>query len=198
MSGILKRAAWLSLAILFVVTGLGVGIVTFWQATHPPKENSQSQSMTCINDPSIQFNATPKKDKLTGSKLANFTPLAQIASLNCIDTKIGDGGQVVSSTSVISVHYTGAAAATGVIFQSSLDSGQPYSTSLSDLIPGWRQGLLGMKAGGERRLLVPSALAYGTAGSCQTLDPNDNTKCAQYSILPNTDLVFDISIVAVQ
>jgi len=198
-----RRAMWLFMALLFVVTGLGVGIYAFWQGTHQNNSSSsptaQTQGPTCTNDASLQIaGSSTNSAKLAGTKLANFTPVAHTASLSCIDAKTGSGA-AVTSASTITAQYTGAVAATGTIFQSSLDSGgQPFSTALSQVIPGWQEGLLGMKAGGERRLLIPSALAYGPQGSCQTPNPKDSTKCDQYAIPPNADLVFDITVLAIQ
>lgn len=195
----LKRAMWMFMALLFVVTGLGVGVLAFWQATHPPKDASQSQNITCTTNQSLQFNTASASTPLAGAKISDFTPKAHISSLSCLDAKVGSTGQPVSSSSTITANYTGALASSGVIFQSSLDNGaQPFTTALNGVIPAWQKGLLGMKAGGERRLLVPSALAYGAQGACETPNPQDNTKCDKYSIPPNTDLVFDVSILAVQ
>ena len=204
MGSVLKRAGWIFLAALFIVTGLGVGIVGFWQATHTNNNQSQTQTAqnqapTCTNDPSIQFNSPIGSEKLAGAKLSDFTPVAHAPALNCTDVKVGSGGQAVSSSSSITANYTGAVASTGVIFQSSLDNnGQPFTSGLSSVIPGWQQGLLGMRAGGERRLLIPSALAYGATGSCQIQDSKNPAKCDVYAINPNTDLVFDITVLAVQ
>ena len=199
-----RRAMWLFMALLFLVTGLGVGIYAFWQGTHQNNSSSttpaaQTQGPTCTNDPTLQIaGSTASSGKLAGTGLVNFAPVAHISSLSCIDAKTGNGA-AVTSASTITAQYTGAVVATGKIFQSSLDNGgQPFSTALSRVIPGWQEGLLGMKAGGERRLLIPSALAYGPQGSCQTPNPKDSTKCDQYAISPNTDLVFDITVLAVQ
>ncbi|MGH7237708.1 MAG: FKBP-type peptidyl-prolyl cis-trans isomerase, partial [Candidatus Saccharimonadales bacterium] len=63
----------------------------------------------------------------------------------------------------ITVDYTGAVAATGVIFQSTIGGGQKFSTPLNQVIPGWTKGLIGMKVGGTRQLLIPSADAYGAS-----------------------------------
>lgn len=202
----LKRAMWLFMALLFVVTGLGVGVYAFWQATHQnnnqstTSNTSQTQGPACTSDPNLQITGSAASSgKLAGTKLPNFTPTPHITSLSCIDAKAGTGTSTVQSSSTITANYTGAVAATGIIFQSSLDNdGQPFSTALSGVIPGWQEGLLGMRAGGERRLLIPAVLAYGAAGSCQTPDPKDNTKCDKYSIPPNTDLVFDVTILAIQ
>ena len=186
-----RRAMWLFMALLFVVTGLGVGIYAFWQGTHQNNSSSspaaQTQGPTCTNDASLQIaGSSTNSAKLAGTKLANFTPVAHTASLSCIDAKTGSGA-AVTSASTITAQYTGAVAATGTIFQSSLDSGgQPFSAALSQVIPGWQEGLLGMKAGGERRLLIPAALAYGA------------TAPAGSGIPANADLVFDITVLAIQ
>lgn len=201
----LKRGMWLFMALLFVITGLGVGLLAFWQATHPAKDQSanntvQTQGPTCTINPALQLAGSSTAGvTLQGTKLSGFTPIAHIPTLSCIDAKVGTTGQAVQSSSTITANYTGAVAGSGLIFQSSLDNGgQPFSTALTGVIPGWQQGLLGMKAGGERRLLIPAAQAYGARGSCQTVDPKDNTKCQVYSIPPNADLVFDVSVLAVQ
>ena len=192
MKDFFKRAGWALLAGLFLITGLGVGLLAFWQATHPAKNTqntstSTTQSIKCADDPSIQFNTSTGSAKLAGAKLSDYTPLPKLTAVECTDVKVGTIGQAVASSSSITANYTGAVAATGVIFQSSLDNnGQPFTTAISGVIPGWQEGLLGMKAGGERRLFVPAALAYGAnppAGS---------------GIPANADLVFDVSVIAVQ
>jgi len=185
------------MALLFLVTGLGVGVYAFWQATHSNNSSNQSANTsqtqtatnapTCVSDPNITFNSSDGKTKLAGQQLADYTPAAGASSLSCIDVKIGTGSQTVQSSSTITANYTGAVAATGKIFQSSLDNnGQPFSTPLSDVIPGWQTGLLGMKAGGERRLLIPASLAYGA------------TPPAGSGIPANAALVFDITVIQIQ
>jgi FKBP-type peptidyl-prolyl cis-trans isomerase len=122
-----------------------------------------------------------KKVTLQGTPLANFTPQAHIDKLQAQDTTPGTG-ETVKAGETVTVDYTGAVAATGTIFQSSKDSGQPVSFPLSGVIAGWSQGVPGMKVGGTRRLFIPAALAYGAnppAGS---------------GIPANADLVFDISL----
>lgn len=118
---------------------------------------------------------------LQGKPLANFTPVSTISDLQTIDLTPGTGAEVKASDSV-QVDYTGAVAATGVVFQSSKDSGQPVTFPLNGVIAGWTQGIPGMKEGGTRRLLIPAKLAYGAnppAGS---------------GIPANADLVFDVTL----
>lgn len=185
MSSKLRRVGWVFLVVLFTVTGLGVGVIGFWQYTHQPAGDSKSatsQSIKCAQDSKIQ-EVSVKDGKLKGTKLTGFTPTNKIDLLKCIDIKVGTG-TAIQASSTLTANYTGAVAATGVIFESSLDSGQPFTTTLNQLIPGWQTGLLGMKAGGTRRLLIPSAAAYGAQ--------------PPPGIPVNADLVFDISLINVQ
>lgn len=118
-------------------------------------------------------------NKLEGKQLDNFTPGEAIPELKIIDTVPGSGSAVKAGETV-TVDYTGAVAATGIIFQSSKDTGQPVSFPLDQVIAGWSQGIPGMKEGGTRRLLIPANLAYGASPP-----PNSN-------IPANADLVFDV------
>ena len=167
----MRRFGWLMLVLLFVITGLGVGVYGFWQATH---QSNQDQTQT-----------TPKTTSLKGTKMKNFTPLSSIDKLQAIDTKEGTG-KTVHAGDTVSVMYTGAVAATGVIFDSNTDTGQPLTISLSGVIAGWTDGLPGMKVGGTRRLLIPSAAGYGATGQPAA------------GIPANADLVFDVTLLDTQ
>ena len=170
MKDFIRRAGWIFLALLFVVTGLGVGVVAFWQATHQKPASSDTST-------------TPPVSQLQGKPLADFVPLAKIDKLQTIDSKPGNGAEAKAS-STVTVVYTGAIASTGIVFESSQDSGQPVSFPLSGVIKGWEQGIPGMKIGGTRRLLIPATLAYGATG---------NSK-----IPANSDLVFDVTLLSVK
>ncbi len=122
--------------------------------------------------------------KLEGSLLENFTATSTVPELQIIDTVIGEGAEAPKGATV-TAHYTGAITATGVIFQSSHDMGQPITFPLSGVIAGWQQGVPGMKVGGKRRLVIPAAMAYGAASPA----PN---------IPANSDLVFDIELTDVR
>lgn len=118
--------------------------------------------------------------------LQNFTPVSSVTNLIKQDLVTGSGAEVPPGATV-SVHYTGAVASTGVVFQSSKDFGtDPITFPLSGVIKGWTDGIPGMKIGGTRRLLIPANQAYGAnppAGS---------------GIPANADLVFDVELVAVK
>jgi FKBP-type peptidyl-prolyl cis-trans isomerase FkpA len=71
----------------------------------------------------------------------------------------------------------------GTLFDTSLSFS--FQIGIGQVIKGWEQGVPGMRVGGQRRLIIPPELAYGTAGS-------------GLNIPPNATLVFDITLLAVQ
>ena len=101
------------------------------------------------------------------------------------ELEAGTGAEAVPGDTV-SVHYTGWLE-DGTKFDSSLDRGEPieFPLGVGYVIPGWDQGLVGMKEGGRRRLTIPSHLAYGANG-------------AGGVIPPFATLVFEVNLVRVQ
>ncbi len=173
MKNFWKRAGWIMLTALFLLTSLGITVWAVWNDSH--KKNDSASNIT---------NQTNKGgNKLKGTQLANFTPVAKIDSLQTVDQKVGDGAEA-KADSTVTVNYTGALAATGVVFESSKDSGQPATFPINRVIKGWQEAIPGMKAGGVRRLLIPADLAYGAQGNS--------------SIPPNSDLVFDVELISVK
>lgn len=122
--------------------------------------------------------------KYEGTKLADFTPIDNVEQLEIIDIEEGTGA-VVPEGATITAHYTGALCKNGIIFQSSHDFGDAITFALDQVIQGWTKGVPGMKVGGMRRLVIPSEMAYGSARAAS-------------NIPPNSDLVFDIELVAIR
>jgi len=123
--------------------------------------------------------------KLKGTVLSDFTPYGKkkkVETLESIDLIVGDGEEVPEGAT-ITAHYTGALCADGTIFESSHDGGRPATFGLHQVIDGWTQGVPGMKVGGTRRLIIPSAMAYGGRRASSTIGPN-------------SDLVFDIELIS--
>jgi FKBP-type peptidyl-prolyl cis-trans isomerase len=87
------------------------------------------------------------------------------ATLQVIDDVAGKGAPAKDGEKV-RVHYTGTLM-NGKKFDSSRDKGIPFDFTLGngEVIKGWDQGVVGMKVGGKRRLVIPEALGYGEAGS---------------------------------
>jgi peptidylprolyl isomerase len=90
------------------------------------------------------------------------------------DLTVGEGDEATTGKKV-TVHYVGVSFLTGEQFDASWDRGQPFEFKLGkgQVIPGWDQGVAGMKVGGRRRLTIPSALAYGARGAGGVIKPNE-------------------------
>jgi peptidylprolyl isomerase len=83
-------------------------------------------------------------------------------------------GKTAAAGNTITVNYVGVLYNNGKEFDSSWKRNQPFTTTLSNgsVIPGWVQGIAGMKVGGRRQLIIPPSLGYGKAGSPPTIPPN--------------------------
>lgn len=96
------------------------------------------------------------------------TQMENVTELQIEDEKVGTGSEAVAGKKV-TVNYTGILT-DGTIFDSNIDPKfnhlQPFSFTLGagEVIPGWDQGVAGMKVGGKRKLTIPSSLAYGDNG----------------------------------
>ena len=88
------------------------------------------------------------------------------------DLKAGTGA-VVTATQTLDVDYIGVACSTGKIFDQSYGDGKPRQFALSGVIPGWTQGITGMKVGGSRLLGIPPDLAYKSDGSPPDIAPDE-------------------------
>jgi len=81
-------------------------------------------------------------------------------------------GATVEATSTITVDYIGVSCSTGKIFDTSYGS-QPATFPLDQVIPGWSQGIPGMKVGGTRLLGIPAEMAYGASGYPPDIAPDE-------------------------
>ncbi|MBC7835044.1 MAG: insulinase family protein [Phycisphaerales bacterium] len=97
---------------------------------------------------------------------------------------IGTGAPCTSINQTIRFHYRGSLKSNGKEFQSSF-GGQPVEYKVTDLVKGWQEGIPGMKVGGKRKLVIPAAMGYGSAGRPPTIPPN-------------ADLVFEIELLNVR
>jgi FKBP-type peptidyl-prolyl cis-trans isomerase len=89
------------------------------------------------------------------------------------DLVVGDGDEATGAGCTVTVHYTGWLE-DGTRFDSSVDRNEPFKFPLAVgyVIPGWDEGVTGMKVGGKRRLTVPSELGYGQKGAGGVIPPN--------------------------
>jgi peptidylprolyl isomerase len=75
----------------------------------------------------------------------------------------------------VTVQYVGVAFSTGEEFDASWERDEPFEFTLGagEVIPGWDEGVVGMKEGGRRQLTIPAELAYGAQGSPPAIGPNE-------------------------
>jgi peptidylprolyl isomerase len=154
-----------------------VGLMVSFGAT------SKSTSTTTTSSTSTSTTSTPLPSAAGKPCVAMKGPLPKGAPAVPVETgpaptklvtkdlTVGTG-PVVKAGAALVVDYIGVSCSTGKIFDSSYSRGQPASFSLSGVIPGWQQGIPGMRVGGERLLGIPPALAYGSSGQ-GTIAPNE-------------------------
>ncbi|HVW18997.1 MAG TPA: FKBP-type peptidyl-prolyl cis-trans isomerase [Solirubrobacteraceae bacterium] len=84
-------------------------------------------------------------------------------------------GPAAQDGDTVTVQYVGVSWSTGKEFDASWDAGQPFSFALgqSQVIPGWDQGVVGMRVGGRRELVIPPSLGYGDQGSPPAILPGE-------------------------
>jgi FKBP-type peptidyl-prolyl cis-trans isomerase len=117
---------------------------------------------------------------------------ATVTELKKIDVKQGTGAEATAGRPVV-VHYTGwlyepsAVDGKGRKFDSSRDRGVPFGFFLGagKVIKGWDEGVQGMKTGGQRTLIIPPAMGYGSRG-------------AGGVIPPDATLIFDVELIEVK
>lgn len=92
-----------------------------------------------------------------------------------IDDIIEGDGPEARAGDTVSAHYVGVAHSTGEEFDSSWSRGAPldFRLGVGMVIPGWDQGIQGMKVGGRRRLTIPAHLAYGERGAGSAIAPGE-------------------------
>ncbi|HXU69293.1 MAG TPA: FKBP-type peptidyl-prolyl cis-trans isomerase [Polyangia bacterium] len=92
--------------------------------------------------------------------------------LQYVDEKVGDGASPQKGKKV-SVHYTGTLT-DGKKFDSSRDRGSPFQfvIGVGQVIAGWDEGVMSMKVGGRRKLIIPANLGYGARGAAGVIPPN--------------------------
>ncbi len=177
------QAIWWIIGVL-IVGGIGAYFLVFNKGGNTAKNIPTKIDVT---EPSnVPKETVPNGDILPDNKKT-------MDDKNTITTKDGlkittikeGSGDVAENGKTVTVHYTGTFA-DGKKFDSSVDRGQPFSFPLGAgrVIKGWDEGVLGMKVGEKRKLIIPSDLAYG---------PND------YASIPGgSTLYFDVELLGVK
>lgn len=169
---------FLSVAIMVVA----LSIVRFKSenfALNPGTEGRTQSAVVAVTQDKEGLNADLEKD-LKDAYTSNGT----LVDLVKDDVRLGEGAEVKNGDTV-SVHYIGTTQ-DGVRFDNSYERGTPFEFTVGDgkVIEGWEKGLIGMKVGGQRILVIPSEMAYG------------NRKVGP--IPPNSPLVFTIELIEIK
>jgi FKBP-type peptidyl-prolyl cis-trans isomerase len=137
--------------------------------TMPPEPVAVAVATTTAA--SASASAAPPASAAPTASAAAPAPDAN-AKLVSTDLALGKGAEAKTGSKV-SVHYVGTLA-DGKEFDSSRKRGKPFVFTLGQgsVIRGWDQGVVGMKVGGKRKLVIPSALAYGPQGRPPIIPPN--------------------------
>ncbi len=112
------------------------------------------------------------------------------SGLQYIDSAIGNG-ELAKSGDLVSVQYTGWIrkddGSKGIMFDTSRETGRPLEFKLGrhKVIDGWDEGVSGMRVGGKRTLIIPTALAYGKRGLGAI-------------VLPNQNLIFEVELIGLK
>jgi peptidylprolyl isomerase len=138
--------------------------------------------LTCL---ALLIAAAGSRADVASSPATQPTTRTTASGLTIVEVKPGDG-DVAGPGDTVSVHYTGKLK-DGTKFDSSYDRNQPIQFVLGahQVIPGWDEGIAGMKVGEKRQLIIPSDLAYGANGT------PDGT------IPPNATFYFDVELMGV-
>jgi peptidylprolyl isomerase len=110
------------------------------------------------------------------SKEPHVTPPSGPAPTKLVTKELITGtGTEAKSGDAVTVNYVGVLYKTGKVFDASWKRNEtfPFTLGKGQVIPGWEQGVIGMKVGGRRELIIPASLAYGAKGSPPTIPPNE-------------------------
>jgi FKBP-type peptidyl-prolyl cis-trans isomerase len=136
----------------------GPGILTPFSGAAPEDAAALAQNSMTLSD-----TASGGPAPLTG-------PLP--TTLTVTDTVVGTGPEAKAGD-IVTVEYVGALP-DGTVFDASKKHGQPFQFQLGgrQVIAGWDQGLVGMKVGGKRTLIIPPDMGYGAQGAGGVIPPN--------------------------
>jgi FKBP-type peptidyl-prolyl cis-trans isomerase FkpA len=152
-----------------------------------PNSSSNTATASSSDGSANQASPTPTSSVPSPADFAQYNKYSDCTAYPTAlfgDEVVGKGAQVVAGTT-LNVLYRGWLT-NGVSFDASTDPTKPFVFREGDhaVIQGWEQGLLGMKVGGIRRLIIPPCVGYGAAG--------------HPPIPPNAVLIFDVQLTAAQ
>ncbi|HET7509044.1 MAG TPA: FKBP-type peptidyl-prolyl cis-trans isomerase [Solirubrobacterales bacterium] len=161
------RGALLIIAACFALVVAGCGGGSSSTSSSPPTSSSPSASEEEGGNSSLENGSFAKPQV----KVPKGPPPKKL-----VEREIRKGSGATAKTGdEVTVQYVGVGYESGEQFDASWDRGEPFTFRLGagEVIPGWDEGIVGMKAGGRRELIIPPELAYGSAGSPPVIGPNE-------------------------
>ena len=169
---------------IFIVVVIIVGIAG-WFFVNKARNASRVSDLTEVVSGTPEATPTPSSMDIEENTNTGGNWMKLPSGLQIKDVVIGYGKEAHEGD-IVAAHYVGTLE-DGTKFDSSYDRGEPFAFPLGGgmVIKGWDLGLVGMKVGGKRKLIIPSELGYGSRGAGATIPPD-------------TTLYFDIEMMAVQ
>lgn len=172
---------------LLVAAAVGVGACGDDEKSDPaattsppaaqPTTAAAPEPATATAEPAAQATYEISKDRSIKPAIPKPTgdPPTELVSQDIVKGKGKGKGTGAMAGDAVTVDYVGVSHSTGEQFDASWDSGKPFTFQLGagGVIGGWDQGVLGMKKGGRRLLVIPPDLAYGADGSPPAIAPNE-------------------------
>lgn len=155
----------------------GIGIATLVGACGSSSSGSKSTTSTSTEAAASAPSSAPTTP--TSGPLAKEPAVTKPAGPppHSLVTKeiVAGTGPVASAGSHVTVNYVGVLYSDGSKFDASWDRDEPFSFTLGqhEVIPGWEQGVTGMRVGGRRELVIPPELGYGARGAPPKIPPNE-------------------------
>ncbi len=171
---------------IVVVAGVVVLLVTHNPFAHLGHTTAHQTASACPAPTATPVGPVPALNPPQSPPKVTGTIVNGSSGLQYINVQPGCGTAVKSGDNV-TVIYTGWLQSNGKLFDSSYLHGgtfQVQNVGQAQVIQGWNIGLIGMKPGGVRRLIIPAAIGYGSQGSPPTIPAN-------------ATLIFDITLVSI-
>lgn len=186
-----QRAFALTIALIFLVTTLATSVFVVLAIideskskndpaitqTDPTAALEQAAENTCA------INVVSGQETLPVPEV--YQPAADVTDLETTDLQAGEGAEVKAGDCLVAKYY-GTLASNGEKFDENFttDAGLIFQVGAGNVIQGWDEGIVGMKVGGTRQLVIPSDKAYGSNG--------------QGSIPADSDLIFVVKILEIK